>query len=123
MSECYIPEFYRVIEPTAKKPHACCECSAPILKGEKYVYVSAKWEGQFSVEKQHLLCANACRLVRDEGFNADECLYFGQLFEWWNECGVELRRETSQVPELRTMIFGILRRTVNHRRAVVANKN
>lgn len=83
--DCEIPSLYRMTEPVARKQHGCVECSAPILPGEKYVHVVAVWGGDFCIEKQHLLCANACRLVRDTGINDDECVYFGGLKEFWRE--------------------------------------
>ena len=41
------PEFYRVTKPRAKKPHQCFECGGPITPGERYEYVTGKWEGFF----------------------------------------------------------------------------
>lgn len=112
---CDAPRWFRVEEPVARKEHACCECAAKILAGEKYVRVNACWDGGPETMKQHLLCATACRLVRDEGFNDDECLDFGYLREWWRE---EVRYRRGVYPEgelparrkLWRMILGIERR-------------
>lgn len=88
MSECELPQYYNWTEPVARKRHECCECNAPILKGEKHLRVNGCWENVPGTFRQHLLCAEACELVRDEGLNDDECLYFGGLFEFWNDsCG------------------------------------
>ena len=38
------PQFYNRTIRKARKPHKCEECSGPILVGEKYEYVSGKWE-------------------------------------------------------------------------------
>lgn len=76
-------EFYAWTEPVARKEHRCCECSAPILKGEKHFHGRGKWEGSISVHRQHLLCCEACMWVRDslEG----ECLPFGSLMDYRRE--------------------------------------
>ncbi len=83
MSECEIPDYYVCTERVARKVHKCCECSAPILVGEKHLEVSASWEGRPDRYRQHLLCEQACEFVRDKGLNDDECLYYGELKEWW----------------------------------------
>lgn len=80
MSDCEIPEFYSHYEPVARKAHKCCECAAPIEKGEKHFYVSMKYDGDLLSYRQHFDCMNACMTVRDI---QDECIYYGGLKDWW----------------------------------------
>lgn len=99
------PEMYSAVDRVARKEHKCCECNAPIRKGEKYVECSGRWDGKFDVFRQHDLCCRACMFIRDlEG----ECLPFGEMMEWYHEC---YRADKKRMPkELRTMFAGILRR-------------
>jgi hypothetical protein len=73
------PDFYRCDERRARKQYHCCECSASIEAGELHYYISGKWEGQLSTFRQHLLCGQACMLIRDE--LGGECVPFGALGE------------------------------------------
>jgi hypothetical protein len=82
--ECEIASFYSVDDRKARKSHRCCECSAPIVAGESYVYCLGKWAGDFQTYKQHTLCADACRHVRDQ-INDGECIGFGELKSFWSE--------------------------------------
>jgi hypothetical protein len=83
--DCEIAQYYKAQERTARKQHECCECSAPILSGERYLEVRACWENRPDVYRQHILCEKACEFVRDSGINDDECLYYGGLKEWYHE--------------------------------------
>ena len=95
MPECIIPEFYKHWEPTARKVHRCVECGTAILKGEKHFQYVVKWEGDISGGRQHLLCMEACMLIRDE--IEDECILFGGLFEWYGEHDLQMRsRQTAR---------------------------
>jgi hypothetical protein len=77
------PSVYTCVERTARKPHHCCECKAPILKGERYCYTAGKWEFGFAVYRQHLVCEHACEAIRDD-FGGD-CIGFGSLKEEFDE--------------------------------------
>lgn len=55
------PEFYVASRRVARKQHRCEECNCPILPGEKYENVSAKWEGDFSIVKT----CHHCLALRD----------------------------------------------------------
>lgn len=83
--DCEIAQYYKCVHRVARKPHECCECSAPIDTGEKYLQVNACWDNQPDVYRQHLICAEACEYVRDVGLNDDECVYYGGLKEWWHD--------------------------------------
>ena len=84
-TDCEIPRFYKVSEPVARKQHHCCECSAPILKGEKHVLCTGMWDGDIQRYRQHETCAKACEFIRDELYG--ECISFGSLFDHWHEMG------------------------------------
>lgn len=83
--DCEIAQYYTWKERVAIKPHGCCECTAKIQPGEKYLQVNAFWDNMPETYRQHLLCAQACMFVRDAGLNDDECIYFGGLKEWYSE--------------------------------------
>jgi hypothetical protein len=76
---CEIPEFWSESFYIAKKQHRCCECMAPINIGEKYLSFRCKFDGQFSVFKQHMVCRELCMSIRDL-IQEGECLYFGELY-------------------------------------------
>lgn len=83
--DCEIAQYYKWIFRVARKPHECCECTAPIDPGEKYLQVNACWENHPGTYRQHVLCMEACEFVRDAGLNDDECLYYGGLTEWYRD--------------------------------------
>ncbi len=118
MSECEIPEYYVVKEPIAKKKHECRECNAPILPEEKYTQVNACWEKSPGVYRQHDICAKACELVRDAGFNDDECLAFGQLKEWWYETRHESFRYDKNVVHWRKELWFLMLKIFRRERKV-----
>lgn len=84
------PSVYGEKEVVARKEHRCVECSAPILKSEKHLRYSGRWDGNWDSGRQHLLCRDACVWVRDQ--LEDRCLAFGELREWWSD-----RRSSSDV--------------------------
>ncbi len=77
---CEIPEFYSSKWVKAKKDHKCCECGVVIPKGEFHGVFTGKWDGEISMNRQHLECEDACRYIRDH-LRGGDCLYFGELFE------------------------------------------
>lgn len=110
-TDCELPSFYSVHDRKAKKQHKCCECSALILPGEVYVYCIGKWD-DLEVFKQHLLCANACRYVRDE-LSDGECIGFGTLKEWHQDYFQYMDRKGKLHPTvipIRKMMADIFRR-------------
>ena len=106
--DCEIPEFYSYKEPVARKQHKCCECRSPIEKGEKHFFVSMKYEGDISTERQHLVCMSACMAARDY---QDECVYYGGLKEWYSSDPWLMRSEKhGDLKEFRGLYAQILRR-------------
>lgn len=83
MSYCEWPEFYHETYPKARKSYRCVECAAPIEVGEVHLKYRGKWDGVVGGGRQHMLCRELCKFIRDE-FQDGECIGFGQLFE--NEC-------------------------------------
>jgi hypothetical protein len=119
MSECDLPEFYDYSEPVARKKHVCCECSAPIDNGEKHFHCVGKWNGDFQTYRQHLLCMEACMLIRDK-FNDHECIAFGELQEFFEELtrdqyDRERQRNNESWKRLRSLIARILWRELCNR--------
>lgn len=98
------PQFYQAIERKARKAHECCECTAKIAPGEKYVYIAGKWDGDIQVYKQHLLCCQACEDIR--AFS--ECIPFGSLKEYNDECVKGSKHR--DYADLRPMLAKIFRR-------------
>ena len=114
MSDCDVmPAFYSYSERVARKQHRCCECHAPILVGEKHFFATGKWDGELSSHRQHLLCMEACVFIRDN-LNDWECLAFGELFDWWWDCGrrerADYRLKVDKWKTIRGMIAKIKRR-------------
>jgi hypothetical protein len=99
------PEFYEWSEPVARKQHRCCECDAPILKGEKHFIGVGKWDGVISTHRQHLLCMEACIFIRDH-FEHGECIGLGELMEYWGDCPKGGSKE--EWKELRSLMARIL---------------
>lgn len=111
MFDCDVaPEFYTWSEPVARKEHECCECSAPILNGEKHFCGRGKWEGKIDTYRQHMLCCEACMWVRDK--IEDECIPFGALQVWYGEYAHEALsgRRPDETRELIRMMVKIRRR-------------
>ena len=76
---CELPIFYSHSEPVARRATVCCECRAPILKGEKHFAWRGKWDDRIHSGRQHLVCMEACILIREEF--GGECIPFGGLKE------------------------------------------
>lgn len=113
--DCEIAQFYSTAEHVARQHHPCCECSAAIVPGERYFQCTAMWEGVISRYRQHFLCQKACELVRDAGFNDDECLMYGGLQEWYEQAkhDGEVDKGDPDWKRLRDMLAKILRRERN----------
>lgn len=103
-----VADFYKWSEPIARKEHRCCECNAPILKGEKHFYARGKWEDELSTFRQHLLCCQACMFVRDK-LNDYECIPFCMLKDWYAEYARDFRKNAT-FKELVRMMVKIRRR-------------
>lgn len=70
--------FYRRSEHVATLTHRCDECGRRIMRGERYHVTAAKFDGDFTVTRAHLLCEMlAAQLVDDEG-----CRFIGNLAYW-----------------------------------------
>ena len=105
--ECELPRFYDWSEPVAKKKHRCCECNAPIVKGEKHFRATGKWQWGVETHRQHLVCLEACMLIRDE-LNGGECIGFGCLKEEFGEIRQEIDRDKEPMKKLRQLMAVIL---------------
>ncbi len=78
---CEMAEFSTHSEPVARKKHQCCECRAPIEKGEKHFLLTGKWDFGMDSFRQHFACMEACMLIRDNDsiYGGGECIPFGGL--------------------------------------------
>jgi len=59
------PEFYRKRSPKARKEHRCEECNRPIKPGDRYEYVTAKWEGYLSSFRTCQRCVDLRQWVKN----------------------------------------------------------
>lgn len=81
------PEFFVEKEPKAQKEHMCEECFGTIEVGEKYSYISGKWDLDVCSIKTCLKCRNLFKHARDneipvEGtYSHTGCIYYGELHE------------------------------------------
>lgn len=120
MSYCEWPEFYNETFPKARKPHRCVECAAPIEIGEEHLYYRGKWDGEFSADRQHMLCREVCMFLNRE--HRDECFPFGGLWEFWADIGFSdnnwLRKHASKenLEQAKTARSLIARVKVRHRK-------
>jgi hypothetical protein len=100
------PTFCAESYPAAKREYCCCECNAPILKGERHGKYVGKWDGELSTFRQHILCRDACTWIRDK-FQHGECLCFGELKEYWADYylgyGHGKYREKRHDPNVKTL--------------------
>lgn len=113
MSYCDLeePSLYALREPLARREHDCCECAAPIIRGERYLRVAAKWPGDKKpqVLKQHIACAEACEAVRDADLYGG-CLAFGGLNDFWSSDGRDMKKSDPDVAECRRKYAVVVRR-------------
>jgi hypothetical protein len=70
------PEFVRERHPVAAKEHRCCECGDMIRVGERYQYITGKWDGDFVSFKT----CSVCECIR-----GDYCAPFTMLDETLRE--------------------------------------
>lgn len=68
-------EFRATSMPKARKPYKCCECRETIPKGQLYERTVGKWDGDFSVYKTCLACADVRMTLCCDGWT------YGQLWE------------------------------------------
>lgn len=106
-------EVYKISEPVARKQHYCCECNAPILKGEQHLLVSALFDGAWQRHRQHNLCARTCEHIRDS--IERDCICFGSLKEWYGEYKRDLRADKRKpaIAKVRSMLAQIFVRERN----------
>jgi len=115
-AECYCdydpPDFYHREVRSARKEHACGECGASILPGEKYEYVSAKWDGYVDSFKTCEQCVDLRTWVKNNV--PCLCIMHGNQDEE-NEAAINeaIFRAPEETKGLR---FGFLRRKLLRKR-------
>ena len=87
--DCEMPEFLNMRIVTAKKSHKCCECFGPIEAGQKYEYISGRWDGDFDVFKTCMRCSELRKEITKKG----SCVCFEGLMENIEESGEELPKD------------------------------
>jgi hypothetical protein len=99
-------DFYVKCIRTARKQHRCEECSGLILPGDKYEYVSGKWEGCLSTFKTCEQCVD----LRTWTKNNVPCLCWahGNMV---NDCEEAVQSAWERAPtETVGLRFGFIRR-------------
>jgi hypothetical protein len=114
MYECDVTtEFFQWSEPRARKEYDCCECGAPIEKGERHFQATGKWEGDFFSVRQHLLCCQTCMVIRDD-IQHGNCIPFGSLMDYCQEFRLDIREQARSgqagAKKLRSLLYRIKRR-------------
>lgn len=116
MSDCYCdydrPDFYVASIRRARKSRVCYECGGVIIPGDKYEYVSAKWDGYID----SISTCEHCRDMRVWTKNNVPCLcvMHGNQDEE-NELAIESAIDRAP-DETRGLKFGYLRLKVARRR-------
>jgi len=100
------PELIRKKTPLARKEHRCSECGSVITVGERYEYVSGKWEGDFSTYKT---CPD-CVAIRD-ALDEMPCFCWGHGC-LWEDIETQFQEADFQPGER----FGYLRIVARHRK-------
>jgi len=81
------PEFANERIVKAREAHKCCECRKEIEPGQRYEYVSGKWDGYFMTFKTCL----ACKHTRDSLMSCG--WVYGRLWEdvrdWFESQGIK----------------------------------
>ena len=88
-----LPEFFtetwRVCSGRGKKIFRCEECRGEITKGEKYLAISGKWDGEMGEYRFHGICkeiSDAQRVsLRATGLRWEDMPAFGEMVEWAGE--------------------------------------
>lgn len=70
--------FWRQETRRARLVHRCDECGFPIMRGERYVCTSGKWDGEFEMYRAHELCELLAASLQDD----DGCRMVGNLIYW-----------------------------------------
>jgi hypothetical protein len=102
------PSFYRKAFRRAAKQHRCEECSGPILRGEKYEYVTGKWDGYVNDFKTCERCHDLRQWVKNNV--PCHCIMHGNQDEQNEEAINEAYYRARD--EVRGLRFGYLRRKV-----------
>lgn len=77
---------------SARKPHVCCECFAPIFAGEPYEYTAGKWEGYLSF---HHICLRCVELRQWATISVPcFCWAYGNLHDDVKEMVSQVIRDT-----------------------------
>jgi len=59
-------EFYNQMMSVAQNEYCCEMCTRRINKGEKHIYASGKYDGEFFQRRMHLGCHSLCEVYWSE---------------------------------------------------------
>jgi hypothetical protein len=76
------PDVYWLKWVKARKEHACCECKRTIAPGERYEYVSGKWDGRMGAFHTCAECSDIATSLACDGDRMH-----GGLWEAMDEVG------------------------------------
>lgn len=82
MCDCERPEVFDGSYVRARKPHTCCECSAPIAAGETYYRAKGRWSCGWET---HTVCRRCEELRWWLEYQMDSCYPFGGMAEYVRE--------------------------------------
>ena len=89
------PDLYREETRRANREHRCCACRETIRRGDRYVVIAGKWDGEFQSFKQCLRCH-----VMMTGI----CDVTGDVVDIQLDCGAE-PFEPGEAPQLEYLAF------------------
>lgn len=73
------PDFYTVNYRKARKPHRCSECGIQINPGEKYRYITGKWDGTIGSFHTCNPCVDAAAYMAEH--SDCWCPNFGEMYQ------------------------------------------
>lgn len=102
-------EFHKSTIRTAKKEHICGECDRKIHPGEKYEYISAKYDGEIFSVTTCIDCLSLRKTFFCSFLYGAIWEYFWEEFkDWWFRDGRELWKLESLTPAARKKILDVV---------------
>lgn len=87
--DCEPSDVWNQVSRRARKPYECCECSAPIVVGETYVYVSWLYDGHWGHERLCERCSDRYGQYRSLTSGYACCILLTTLYDWDAACEAE----------------------------------
>lgn len=98
-------DFYTTRTVRSKRDRRCRASGATILKGENYVRVSGKWEGDFFSEAYHTVVSPIfekwnTKTFRDDGEGLDPREFLSDLSEWAEGAPSDAMSDAQEIAKL-----------------------